>query len=158
MSELRLQDYGLAFIYQSTDLHLVYQNWSEGLGRQFVGLIETHFETMAKFTGGRTNLLEPLFAFSGLLLLNLVLEKFSSPSNFVLVLLGFFVILALETYWSLWRPHHAFRQGMMVREYRREIRPIFLLIVKSGGIYGPGSLVLQRDSDEFLAKRLCVQL
>jgi hypothetical protein len=47
MSELRLQHYGLTFIYQSTHLHFVNQNRSEWLGGQFVGLIQTHFKTMA---------------------------------------------------------------------------------------------------------------
>lgn len=129
MPELGLQHYGLAFVYQSTDLHLVNQNRSERLGGQFVGLVQTHFETMAEFPGSRPNLLEPLFPFPGLLLLGLVLEQFSTP-YFIRVLLGFFVILALETDRSLRRPHHAFGQGMMLRKYRRKIRPIFLLIVK----------------------------
>jgi hypothetical protein len=93
--ELSLQHYGLTFVYQSTDLHLVNQNRSEWLGGQFVGLIQTHFETMAEFPGDRPNLLVPLFLFTGLLLLGLILEQFSSP-YFISVLLGFFVILALE--------------------------------------------------------------
>jgi hypothetical protein len=95
MSELRLQHYGLAFIYQSTHLHFVHQNRSEWLGGQFVGLIQTHFKTMAEFPGGCPDLLVPLFLFTGLLLLGLVLEQFSS-AYFIRVLLGFFVILALE--------------------------------------------------------------
>jgi hypothetical protein len=52
---------------------------------------------MAKFSGGRTNLLEPLFTFPGFFLLDLVLEQFFSP-YFIKVLLGFFVVLALETH------------------------------------------------------------
>ena len=96
MSELRLQHYGLAFIYQSTHLHFVYQNRSEWLSGQFLGLIQTHFKTMAEFPGSRPNLLVPLFLFPGLLLLGLILEVFSSP-YFISVLLGFFVILALKT-------------------------------------------------------------
>ena len=95
MPELRLQHYRLTFVYQSTDLHLVNQNRSEWLGGQFVGLIQTHFETMAEFARGSPNLLVPLFLFTGLLLLSLVLEQFSTP-YFIRVLFLFFVILALE--------------------------------------------------------------
>jgi hypothetical protein len=69
MPELRLHHYGLAFVYQCSDLHLVNQNRSEGPGGQFVGLVQTHFETMAKFSGCRPNLFVPLFPFPGLLLL-----------------------------------------------------------------------------------------
>jgi hypothetical protein len=94
--ELRLQHYGLAFVYQSTHLHFVNQNRSERLGGQFVGLVQTHFKTMAEFPGGRPNLLVPLFLFPGLLLLGLIFEEFPS-SYFIRVLLGFFVILALKT-------------------------------------------------------------
>ena len=86
MPELRLHHYGLAFVYQSTYLYLVNQNRSEWLGWQFVGLIQTHFETMAELPGGSPNLLVPLFPFPGLLLLDLILEQFSTP-YFIRVLL-----------------------------------------------------------------------
>jgi hypothetical protein len=95
MPELCLHHNGLTFVYQSTYLHLVNQNRSEGPGGQFVGLIQTHFKTMAKFPGGRPNLLVPLFLFPGLLLFELILQKFSCP-YFACVLLCFFIILALE--------------------------------------------------------------